>query len=109
MSVSIAQLEQKLLTAKPGSVKYTVITNQIARLVKDLQAILPTRPAITRRRFTPLEALQQNLKHFKPAKRGQELYNPIKNTYLKNSKKHQISIQSKLILTTQIYFIHTIH
>ena len=61
MSLSIDQLKHKLLTTTPGSVKYTVITNQIARLVKDLQAILPTRAPITRKRFTPLEALQRNL------------------------------------------------
>ena len=96
MSLSIAQLEQKLLTATPGSVKYTVITNQIARLVRDLQALLPTRPAITKRRYTTLEALQSNLKHFTPAKRGQELYNPIKNTYLKNSKKNKDNVQKQI-------------
>ena len=38
MSLSIDQLKHKLLTTTPGSVKYTVITNQIARIVKDLQA-----------------------------------------------------------------------
>ena len=96
MSLSITQLKQKLLTAPPGSVKYTIITNQIARLVKDLQAILPKRAPITRKRFTALEALQINLKQFTRSKRGQELYNSVKNTYLKNSKKNQISIQKQI-------------
>ena len=96
MSLTINQLKQKLQTTTPGSVKYTVITNQIARLVKELQAILPTRPAITRKRFTPLQALQTNLKQFTPPKRGQPLYNPIKNTYLKNSKKNKDNVQKQI-------------
>ena len=96
MSLSIDQLKHKLLSTTPGSVKYTVITNQIARLVKDLTALLPTRPAITKRRYTTLEALQQNLKHFTQTKRGYLLYNPVKNTYLKNSKKNKDNVQKQI-------------
>ena len=96
MSLTINQLKEKLLSTTPGSVKYTVITNQIARLVKDLTALLPTRAPITRKRYSPLEALQSNLKQYTPAKRGQPLYNPVKNTYLKNSKKNKDNVHKQI-------------
>ena len=96
MSLSIAQLNQKLLTATPGSFKHQVLTRQIARLITELQLLIPTRPAITRRRYSPLEALQTNLKQFTPAKWGQPLYNPIKNIYLKNSKHNKLNVQKQI-------------
>ena len=45
----------------------------------------------------PFDVLQRSKKVLiLPAKRGQELYNPVRDTYVKNSKLNRLNIQKQI-------------
>ncbi len=97
-NLTLEQLQTRLANAT-GKM-HRVLTNQIRRLIESLQALIPppppTRPPITRKRLTLLEQLKQcEFKYLTP-QRGYKLYNPVKDTYIQNTKLNRENVKKQI-------------
>ena len=97
-NLNLEQLQSKLATAT--GLKRTVITNQIKRLIESLQALIPapapTRAPITRKRLTLLEQLKLSEFKYSTPQRGYLLYNPVKDTYISNTKLNRTNVKKQI-------------
>ncbi len=95
--LNVIQLQAKLATAT--GLRRTVISNQIHRLISRLQALLPTpttRPPITLKRLTTLQQIKLSEFKYSTPQRGYLLFNPVKDTYIKNSKLNRASVKKQI-------------
>ena len=96
--LNLEQLQTRLATAT-GLLK-RVITNQINRLITQLQALIPAPPParapITRKRLTLLEQLKLSEFKYSIPQRGFKLYNPVKDTYISNTKLNRTNVQRQI-------------
>ena len=67
-----------------------------SQLNKVPQFIDKPKPRITKRTLTPMEKYNALKLVFEDAERGYNLYNPIKNTYVKNTNKNKLSIKKQI-------------
>ena len=97
-NLTLEQLQSKLATAT--GLKRTVITNQINRLITQLQALIPAPPParapITRKRLTLLEQLKLSELTYSTPQRGYKLYNPVKDTYISNTKLNRANVKRQI-------------
>ena len=96
-NLTLSQLQAKLASAT--GLRRTVITNQINRLISQLQALLPTpttRPPITLKRLTTLQQLKLSELTYSTPQRGYLLYNPVKDAYVKNSKFNRANVNKQI-------------
>ena len=106
-NLNLEQLRSKLATST--GLKRTVITNQINRLITQLQALIPapppTRPPITRKRLTLLEQLKLSEFKYSTPQRGYKLYNPVKDTYISNTKLNRENVKKKMKKLQEAVFL----
>ena len=97
-NLTLEQLQSKLATAT--GLKRKVITNQINRLITQLQALIPAPPParapITRKRLTLLEQLKLSEFKYSIPQRGFKLYNPVKDTYISNTKLNRTNVKKQI-------------
>ena len=97
-NLTLEQLQFRLANAT-GKM-HRVLTNQIRRLIESLQTLIPapppTRPPITRKRLTLLEQLKLSEFKYSTPQRGYKLYNPVKDTYISNTKLNRENVKKQI-------------
>ncbi len=97
-NLTLSQLQSRLANAT-GKM-HRVLTNQIRRLIESLQALIPapppTRAPITRKRLTLLEQLKLSELKYSIPQRGYKLYNPVKDTYISNTKLNRENVKKQI-------------
>ena len=114
-NLTLSQLQSKLATST-GLLK-RVLTNQIKILIESQQALIPAPPParapITRKRLTVLEQLKLSEFKYSTPQRGYLLYNPVKDTYIQNTKLNRANVNKQIDLHNEqlysSYYLQQLH